>query len=292
MKTELAALLRKVADTTVELVVRYGFQVLGALVLLFVGWRLSQWVSRLFVRFCEKRSMDVTVTRFAAGVLRGVILAFTVVVAMEKFGVTIAPFVAAIGALAFGGSFAIQGPLSNYGAGLSIILGKPFSVGDTITVIGVSGVVEEVKLGRTTLTDADGVRITIPNKHIVGEIVHNSALNKMVDGSVGVSYGDDPAKAIEVIRQVLRQFPEVASLPAPQIGITEFGDSSVNIGMRYWVPTRQYYPTLHAVNLAVYRAFQQAGITIPFPQRDLHMISQADGAISSEELAGKNPQRV
>ena len=118
MKAELTALLRKVADTTVELSVKYGFQVLGALVILYVGWRLSHWVSRLFVRLCEKKKLDVTITKFAAALLRGVILAFTLVVALEKFGVTIAPFVAAIGALACGGSFAIQGPLSNYGAGL------------------------------------------------------------------------------------------------------------------------------------------------------------------------------
>lgn len=278
MKTELAALLRRVADTTVELVVKYGFQVLGALIILFVGWRVSQWASRMFVRLCEKKKLDVTITKFAAGVLRGLILALTVVVALEKFGVTIAPFVAAIGALVFGGSLAIQGPLSNYGAGLSIILGKPFSVGDTITVVGESGVVEDIKLARTVLVNADGVRIVIPNKHIVGEVVRNSKGNCVVETTVGISYGDDPQRAIEAIQRTLRQFPQVAAQPVPQVGIAEFGDSSVNIAIRYWVPTPQYYSLLHAVNLAVYRAFQEAKITIPFPQRDVHVVSEVNGA--------------
>ena len=290
MRAELTALLRKVASTTVDLVVRYGFQVVGALIILFVGWRLSWWVSRLFVRVCEKKKLDVTITKFAAGALRGVILAFTVIVALEKFGVTVAPFVAAIGALAFGGSFAIQGPLSNYGAGLSIILGKPFSVGDTITVVGESGVVEEIKLARTILINADGVRIVIPNKHIVGEVIHNSAANRVAEGVVGISYGDDPEKAMEAIRRVLRGFPEIASEPKVRVGIKEFGDSSVNIALRYWIPTRQYYETLYAVNLAVFKALKEAGITIPFPQREVRLLSDSNGAAISGALAGKGRQ--
>lgn len=166
---------------------------------------------------------------------------------------------------------AIQGPR---GAGLSIILGRPFVVGDTITVIGVSGVVEEVKLGTTLIVTEDGVKITIPNKHIVGEILYNSKANRVVEAVVGISYGCNPEQAIEVIRRVLTGFREVVTQPPPQIGIQSFGDSSLNIAYRYWIPTTKYFQTSYAVNLAVYKALQAAGIEIPFPQREIRILSQ------------------
>ena len=278
MRQELFTLLRKAADLAVEFIVKYSFQVLGAIVILLVGMKLAQWLSQLFVRICQKRKVDVTLTRFAAGLLRGTVIAFALIIALEKFGITIAPFIAAIGALAFGGSFAIQGPLSNFAAGLSIVLGKPFSVGDTINVIGVSGVVEEIKLGYTILSTEDGERITIPNKHIVGEVIRNSKEHQMIESVVGVSYGNDPERAIQLIQQVLKRFPQVASQPAAQVGIREFGDSSINLGLRYWVPTRQRFQMLYAVNLALFKALGQAGVTIPFPQRDLHIVANADGS--------------
>jgi small conductance mechanosensitive channel len=193
---------------------------------------------------------------------------------LNKFGITIAPFIAAIGAVAFGATYALQGPLSNYGAGLAIILGRAFLVGDTITVAGVFGVVEEVTLAHTTLRTEDGVKITVPNKHIVGEILHNSGEYRIVESSVGISYGADPTKAIEVIAQALATFPQLKGGTAPQIGIDDFHDSSVAIGYRYWVPTQRYIETMHGVNLAVYQALGRAGITIPFPQRVVTMAKE------------------
>ncbi|MCM8794358.1 MAG: mechanosensitive ion channel family protein [Candidatus Omnitrophica bacterium] len=278
MPEEILAMLQKASDTVVEFLIKYGFQVLGGILILIIGMKLAQWLSRAIVRICEKNNMDVTLTKFMGGVVKILVMVFVILVALEKFGITIAPLIAAATALAFGGSFAIQGPLSNYAAGLSIILAKPFIVGDTITLLGVSGVVEDVKLSSTVLSTEDGEKITIPNKHIVGEIIHNSKGNKVVETVVGISYSDDPQKAIEAIRKVLGQFSQIAAQPAPHLGLKEFGDSSLNIEMRYWVPTRQYYPTLYAVNLAVHQALKQAGISIPFPQRDLHIISQTNGA--------------
>ncbi len=160
---------------------------------------------------------------------------------------------------------------------MSIIITRPFVVGDTIKIQGVSGVVEEVGLAATRLSTEDGEQITIPNKHIVGEILINSFENKVVEMSIGISYDDDPQKAIEAIQTALHKIPEIVAEPAPQIGIEKFADSSVNIGMRYWVPTKQYFQTLYLANQAVYQALNQAGITIPFPQRDIHMSSENQG---------------
>jgi small conductance mechanosensitive channel len=202
------------------------------------------------------------------------VLAFVMIVVLGKFGITMTPFIAAIGAVAFGSSLALAGSLSNYGAGLTIIITRPFVVGNTINIQSVSGVVEEIGLAATRLSTEDGEQITIPNKHIVGEILINSFENKVVEMSIGISYADDPQKAIKIIQETLQKITEIVNEPAPQVGIEEFADSSVNIGMRYWVPTKQYFQILYQANLAVYKALTKAKITIPFPQRDIHMLSE------------------
>lgn len=265
---------KELSQKIIEFVVAYAFQAIGAVIILFVGIKLSQWLPRMFVRFCQDRKLDITITNFFAGVLKALIIGFAAIVALGNFGITIAPFVAAIGALAFGGTMAIQGPLSNYGAGVSLLLTRPFRVGDTITVQTVSGTVEDIKLACTVLMTEDRVRITIPNKQIVGEILFNTLANRVVDARVGISYGSDPAHAIDIIRGVLKSFPQIASEPPPQIGISGFGDSSIDIEMRYWVPPAQYVTTRHAVNLAVWTAFKREGVSIPFPQREVRIIGE------------------
>ncbi|OGW85087.1 MAG: mechanosensitive ion channel protein MscS [Omnitrophica bacterium RIFCSPHIGHO2_02_FULL_46_11] len=265
---------QKLINTLIEISVNYGFQVLGAVIVLIAGTLVGKWMGSIVFSLAIARKLDVTLSKFLATTAKVTIIAFTVIIALGKFGITIAPFVAAIGAAAFGATYAIQGPLSNYGAGLSIILGRPFVVGDTITVVGVSGIVHDVKLASTTLLTGDGVKITIPNKHIVGEILQNSKANRVAEGVIGISYGSEPEKAIETINRVLRQFSDIVVNPEPQIGIQAFADSSVNIGYRYWLPTTKYAQTVGSVNLAIFKAFQAANIEIPFPQREVRVISQ------------------
>ncbi|MCK5340974.1 MAG: mechanosensitive ion channel family protein [Desulfobulbaceae bacterium] len=258
----------------IEFVVQYSFQILGALIIFVVGLKVAGWVSRLTMRLCEKHELDATLTKFMGNVVRILVLAFVVIIAIGKFGISIAPMIAAVSALAFGASFAIQGPLSNYGAGLSIIITRPFKVGDTIAVSGVSGIVEEVRLAATILLTEDGEEITIPNKHIVGEIIHNSFSGKVIETAVGISYDDDPGIAIETITKILADHPDVCEEPAPQVGIEEFADSSINIGMRYWAPTRIYFQTRFQINGLIHKALASAHINIPYPQRDVHIVSQ------------------
>jgi small conductance mechanosensitive channel len=267
---------QNLGQMAVEYLVKYGFQVLGGLIILFIGFKLANWAAHLFIAFGAKKKFDITLTKFLSNIIRGVILVFVVLMAVEKFGVTINPLIAAASAMIFGASFALQAPLSNYAAGLMVILTRPFVVGNTIQVKGVCGIVEEVKLPCTVLVTEDGERITIPNKEIVGEILYNSAANKVVEKSVGVSYSDDPQKAVDVIREALKRLPRVCQSPAPQIGIESFGDSAINIGLRYWVPTQEYYHVLYEANLAVFRALQQSKITIPFPQQEVRMLNNGN----------------
>jgi len=275
MKDEIQTL-QTMINIAVEFLVTYSFQILAAIIILIIGTIIARWSSRLIMQLCEKNNIDVVLSKFLGSTTKIIVLVFALIIALGKFGISIAPFIAAIGALAFGASFALQGPLSNYGAGLMIILARPFTVGNTITIKEFSGVVEDITLAYTALSTEDGERITIPNKHIVGEVLKNSFENKVVETTIGISYHDNPQKAIEVISETLKKFPQISAEPAPQIGIEEFADSSINIGMRYWVPTKQYFKTLYEVNLAAYKAIEDAKITIPFPQHDVHVIEQPE----------------
>ena len=265
-------MLQKIIDVVVEFCIQYSFQIVGALVILIIGLKLSGWLSQMVLRVCEKRDIDITLSKFLASSVKLLIMMFVIIIAIGKFGISIAPFIAALGALAFGSSFALAGPLSNYGAGLTLILTRPFVVGNTITVQGVSGVVDEIRLAATLLDTEDGEQITIPNKHIVGEVLVNSFENRVIETSVGISYEDDPEQAIAVLRQTLANFMEIKQDPAPLIGIEELADSSINIGLRYWVPTKKYFQVLYQVNLAIHKALAEARISIPFPQRDVHLV--------------------
>ena len=274
MQDEITAI-QKVINTIIDFFVNYSFQVVGAILVLIVGLIVARSLASFLMKLFERKGFDITLTKFAVAAVKGIIIGFAIIVALGKFGITIAPFIAALAAMAFGASFAIQGPLSNYGAGLAIILTRPFVVGSTIKVGEVSGIVEEVKLGATILTDEDGVKITIPNKHIVGEILHNSEECKIVEELIGISYNSNPEEAIRKIKNTLDEFQEISKDPTPRVGIQEFGDSSINIGLRYWIPTRKYFETLYSVNLAVYKQLKQANIQIPFPQRDIHVVSRS-----------------
>ncbi|MCF8069676.1 MAG: mechanosensitive ion channel family protein [Desulfobacterales bacterium] len=260
-------------STIMNFFVNYGFQVAGAVIILVIGILVAKWISGLIINLCLKRKLDVTLSHFLGNMVKIIILAFVIIIALGKFGVSIAPMIAAIGALAFGASFALQGPLSNYGAGLVIIMTRPFVIDNTISINGVSGVVEVITLSSTTLDTEDGEKVTIPNKHIIGEILTNSFSNKVVEAVVGISYNSDPNQAIQIIQDALNKVPHIYSEKPAQIGIHDFGDSSINIGMRYWVPTQQYFQTRYAANLAVFNALRKAEINIPFPQRDVHMVS-------------------
>lgn len=255
-----------------EFAVNYGFQVFGAVVILLIGWQVSRWVAKLVLNLCERAKVDITLAKFFAGIAKSLIIIFIVIVALGKFGITITPLVAALGAVAFGSTLALQGPLSNYGSGLTIILTRPFVVGDTIKIQNVIGVVQEIKLAYTWLTNEDEERITIPNNRIIGEILHNSHTTLIVEMTIGIAFESDSKQATSIILKTLDEFAEVAKDPAPQVGLESFGESAIVIGIRYWVPTRQYYQLKYRVNQEIYTALQQANIIIPVPRRDVRLL--------------------
>jgi small conductance mechanosensitive channel len=260
-------------NTIVEFFVNYSFQLLGAFIIVLVGIFVANRVARSVLKLCEKKVLDLTLSRFIASFVKIIIIVGVAVIALGKIGISVTPFVAAIGAISLGAGLAVQGLLSNYGAGLNIIITRPFVIGDTITVQGETGLVDEVHLAYTVLKDEDDVSITIPNRHIVGEILHNSAANKLAETTIGVSYGSDPEKVMEVLHSVLKQ-QGVSEERMPLIGIDNFGDSSINFGVRFWIPTNRFHELRFKVNNEIYKALNIAGIQIPFPQREVRLLGE------------------
>jgi len=271
---EEAQQLEAIYQLVVEFFVNYSFQFFGALLILAVGFFVAGRIAKLVRRACERKELDPTLSNFLANVSKLVIVAMVSIVALGKIGISIGPFVAAVGAISLGAGFAMQGLLSNYGAGLAIIVTRPFVIGDTISVQGVTGVVESVGLATTLLADEDGVRITIPNRHIVGEILHNSRAVSLVELSVGIRYGSDPQAAIDAIQSALETIPEICGDRIPVVGIDRFGDNSIDLGIRFWGPTQQLFQLRYRANSLIHAALAEADITIPFPQREVRLLGE------------------
>lgn len=237
----------------------------------FVAKKFAQAVERL----CLKNDLDVTLTKFIVNIVKFGIIIGAAIIAIGKLGITLTPFIAGIGAASLGAGLALQGTLSNYGAGLSIIITRPFIVGNTITVQDVFGIVEEIKLGHTILLTEDGEKITVPNKYIIGEVIINSFEYRIVEATVGISYESDMQKAINIILDEIKSFEDsISTSSKPQVGIKEFADSSVNIEYRYWAKTEIYFETQYKINLAIFEALKQNSIEIPYPIRNLYLHQQ------------------
>ena len=266
MEEELQTL-QKVADLASEIAVNYGFQFFAALIILIIGWQVSRWISSLVLKLCTRLNLDITLSKFFAGLAKTIVLAFVFIIALGKFGISIAPFIAALGAVVFGSTLALQGPISNYGAGLTIILTRPFVVGDTIRIKNVVGIVEEIRLAYTLLSNEDGEQITVPNNQIIGEIIYNSSKNLIVEQIITITHEENPEKVIQLILEQLNKHEEVVSEPASQVGIDRLSNLGIEIGLRYWIPTEKYFELKYDINKDIYNALQAANITIPYQKQ-------------------------
>lgn len=265
---------KKLIDMIIEFCVKYSFQVLGGIIVLVLGVFISKIAAKLLTKFFEKHKVDVTVSKFLIAIVKMVIITFAGLIALGSFGITIAPFIAGLSVIGFGTSFALQGPLSNYAAGATLVFTKPFKVGDIIEVTGVMGEVQDMTLARTEVKTVDGNKIVIPNKQIVGEIIHNYSVFKKLDITVGVSYNTDVDKAISVVKNIVIQDGKISKTPEPKVGISEFADSSINIYARLWCKQSDYWDAMFGINKKIHDEFGKQNIAIPFPQRDVHIYNE------------------
>jgi len=253
----------KYADIVVEFGVEYGFQLLGGLVFLLVGLEVASWIGGRVALMMEAREVDVTLSRFIGNVVKIIAIVFLIIITLGNFGVSIAPLIALAGAGAFGATIAIQGPLSNYGAGISIILARPFVVGNTITVNrAAGGVVEEITLAHTVLIGEDDERITVPNKEIVSRIIVNSQTRRVVETKIAVAEGQDIDVVKAAAKRAVDGIEAIEGGSTPEIGIHDFTYGGIILGIRYWVPSSRYFEVRYAVNKAALKELNNAGIKL------------------------------
>ncbi len=267
-------------DKIIELVQSYGLPLLWALLIFIVGKIASRMVANTVARVMLKSKVDETLVKFTKSLLYMALLAFVVIAALGKLGIETTSFAAIIAAAGLAISLSLQGTLANFAAGVMLIMFRPFKVGDFIEGGGVSGVVEEIQIFSTRMISGDNKEIIIPNGQIIGNTITNYSAkpNRRIDLIIGVGYGDDLKKVREVLQLVLSEEKCVLSEPQPTIGVLELGDSSVNFAVRPWVKTADYWPTLFALQENIKLRFDQEGISIPFPQRDIHLIKEDDAA--------------
>jgi len=265
------AQMSKYYNMAIEFIVTYSMQILSAIIILIIGIIASKYIFTFILKMLQKYKIDETLSRFIANFVRILVVMMMGVLALGKIGISIAPFVAAIGALSLTAGLALQGSVANFAAGIVLILTKPFKIGDTITVHDIYGEVVEIKLAYCVLYNEDKEQITIPNKYMIGDVLVNSFEYRIVEGSIGIAYDSNIERVIEVIQGVLKEIEGVSQEYEAIVGIEKFSDSSIDIAYRYWVPSKSYFKTQYGVNLQVMHALQVEEIEIPFPQREIRI---------------------
>jgi len=264
----------KIYNIAIEFITNYSFQIVGALIIFIIGIFASKYVHKIILGLMLKHKIDETLSGFTANFVRFLVIIMMGILALGKLGISIAPFIAAIGALSLTAGLALQGSVSNFAAGVVLVITKPFKIGDTITIHSVYGEVKEIKLSYTILTNEDGEEITIPNKYMIGDILVNSFSYRVVEGSVGIAYDSDVENAIDSIKELLKSDERISKKNNPIVGIEKFNDSSIDIAYRYWAPTNSFFKTQYEINLKVITAFKRDNINIPFPQREIRVLGE------------------
>jgi small conductance mechanosensitive channel len=271
---EQVATISHAKDTLVDLAIGFGPRLLTAALILIAGGVVSGWVSRWVTQFLGYRELEPPVRSLLARVAWAFCFATFALMALQNLGVQLLPLIAGLGVVGAGVALATQGVLSNLVAGLTIIFSKPFRVGEYIAIAGVEGVVESVTLFNTTLGHVDRSHVVVPNRKVVGEILHNYGNIRQVEVSVGVAYDSDLGVVVDLIQGVLRANPHVLQDPPPVVQPMQFGDSSISIAVKPWVGVQDQVQATGQIYAAVLAALRARGVVIPAPQREVRLIGQ------------------
>lgn len=262
----------KILETLVDFATGYGIKVVGAIAVLIIGRIVAGWARKLVRKALGRTEVDQAIVSFLGSLIYYGIIIFTVISALKNFGVETASLVAVLGAMGFAIGFALQGSLSNFAAGIMLLVFRPYKIGDYVEAGGAMGTVKEMRLFTTVVHTPDNIRIIVPNSKIFGDTIKNFSAEdtRRVDMVVGIGYGSDIPKAMEIMQRLLEDDARVLHDPAPQIAIGELADSSVNFVVRPWCKKEDYWGLKFDFNRAVKDAFDSAGIEIPFPQMVVH----------------------
>ena len=265
-----------IVEKVIDGLALYGMKIIAAVLILVVGLWVAKKVKNCFVSTLQKREVDPTLVGFFASLIHGALVIFIVIAAIGKLGVQTTSFVAVIGAAGLAVGLALQGSLSNFAAGVLLILFKPFKAGDFVKAGGEAGVIVEVGILTTEMKTPDNIQIIMPNSSIMGGSITNVSAHptRRVDMTVGVGDGDDLNKAKQIMEDLLAADERVLKDPAVTIAVANLGDSSVDFVVRPWVKSADYWAVKFDFTKAVKEKFDAEGISIPFPQRDIHVFQE------------------
>jgi len=250
-----------------------GMKIIAAVAIFLIGRWVAKLVTNAVRKALQKTEMEDTLERFLCNILNALLMVVVLIAAIGALGVQTTSLLAVLGAAGLAVGLALQGSLSNFAAGVLIVMFRPYKVGDFIEAAGVAGTVEEVQIFTTVMKTPDNKKIIVPNSQIMDGIITNVTANEIrrVDLVFGIGYGDDIDKAYKVLNDVLASDPRILKDPAPAIALNSLGDSSVNFNVRPWCKKEDYWDVYNGVTEQVKRKFDTAGISIPFPQRDVHV---------------------
>ena len=259
-------------DTLVDLAIRFGPKLVVAILILTAGFMVAGWAARGTDRGLRRFDLEPPVRQLLTRVARVLVIALFLIMALQNLGVELLPLIAGLGVAGAGIALATQGVLSNMVAGLTIIFTKPYRVGEYIAIVGVEGRVEAITLFNTALTHSDRSRVIVPNRKIVGEILHNYGQIRQSEITVGVAYGSNLAQTLETIRDLVRANPRVLADPTPVIQVVTLADSAVQIAVKPWVAVNDYGAVAGELNMSLVEALRRQGIGFPTPQMEVRLI--------------------
>ena len=274
MDPNLAAL-DQVRSAAIDLGMKFGPKLLVAIIVMAAGYFAARWMAAGVGRMLRPFELEPPVRALLLNITRVLVLILFGIMALQNLGVELLPLIAGLGVAGAGIALAMQGVLANLVAGLTIILTRPFRVGEYISIVKEEGQVAEISLSSTTLTHLDRSRVVIPNRKIVGEILHNHGRIRQVQIEVRVAYDADLNHALSTIREVLQANPRALKDPVPVTQVALLADSSVNIGVYPWVNVSDYGAAGGEISKAIVETFRARGIAIPPPRREVLLLGNA-----------------
>jgi small conductance mechanosensitive channel len=262
-----------ILDKIYQLLTVYGLKVLAALAIFIIGRWVAGGVRKLVERIMTKGKVEHTLVTFTSNMAYIGLLVFIVIAALGQLGIQTTSFIAILGAAGLAVGLALQGALSNFAAGFLLIIFRPFKVGDLIEAAGVFGVVEAIQIFTTQLKTADNKTVIVPNAKLTDDNIVNWTVKgtRRVDMVFGIGYGDDIDRARSLMADIIAADNRILKTPEPQISVSELGDSSVNFVVRPWVKVEDYWGVFFDLTEKIKKAFDANGVSIPFPQRDVHV---------------------
>ncbi len=262
-----------ILDKITELTLSYGPKLIGAIIVWIIGSMVVKAITNAFSKTLDKRQTDESLKPFLKSLVSVLLKTLLVVSVLGMLGVEMTSFIAILGAAGLAVGMALSGTLQNFAGGVIILLFKPFKVGDFIDAQGHKGVVKEIQIFNTILTEPDNKTVIIPNGGLsTGSMVNYSTEpQRRVDWTFGIGYGDNINDAKKVLQELIEKDHRILKTPEPFIAVSELADSSVNFAVRTWVKAEDYWGVYFDMNENVYNAFNKAGLNIPFPQMDLHV---------------------